>query len=98
LDLGTRVQKSGLTGPWRLALVILATQETEIRRTAIQNQPRQIVRETLLEKTHQKKGLVKWLKVKALSSNPRTAKNKKIIMRGVKGPRKSTWLCPKVLF
>jgi hypothetical protein len=28
-----------------------------------------------LEKTHRKKGLVEWLKVKALSSNPSTAKN-----------------------
>jgi hypothetical protein len=30
-----------------------------------------------LEKTHHKKGLVEWLKVKALSSNPSTAKKKK---------------------
>jgi hypothetical protein len=30
-----------------------------------------------LEKTHQKKGLVEWLEVKALSSNPSTAKKRK---------------------
>jgi hypothetical protein len=30
-----------------------------------------------LKKTHHKKGLVEWLKVKALSSNPSTAKKKK---------------------
>jgi hypothetical protein len=43
--------------------IILATQEVEIRRIAIQSQPRQIVRETLSQKTHHKKGLVEWLKV-----------------------------------
>jgi hypothetical protein len=30
-----------------------------------------------LEKTHDKKGLEEWLKVKALSSNPSAAKKKK---------------------
>jgi hypothetical protein len=30
-----------------------------------------------LEKTHHKKGLVEWLKVLTLSSNPRTIKKKK---------------------
>jgi hypothetical protein len=30
-----------------------------------------------LEKTHHKKGLVEWLKVKVLGSNPSTAKKKK---------------------
>jgi hypothetical protein len=29
-----------------------------------------------LKKIHHKKGLMEWLKVKALSSNPRTAKKK----------------------
>jgi hypothetical protein len=44
--------------------VILATQEAEIRRTAVQSQARQIVHETLSqEKTLHKKGLVVWLKV-----------------------------------
>jgi hypothetical protein len=37
-----------------------------------QSQPRQIVHETLSEKTLHKKRLVEWLKVKALSSNPST--------------------------
>jgi hypothetical protein len=36
--------------------VILATQEVEIRRVTVQNQPRQIVHETLSLKTHHKKG------------------------------------------
>jgi hypothetical protein len=31
----------------------------------------------ILEKTHHKKGLVEWLKVKALSSSTSTAKKKK---------------------
>jgi ribosomal protein S21 len=30
-----------------------------------------------LKKIHHKKGLMEWLKVKALSSNPRTAKKKR---------------------
>jgi hypothetical protein len=44
--------------------VILATQEAEIRRIAVQSQPGQIVPETLSQKTHHthKKGLVEWLK------------------------------------
>jgi hypothetical protein len=41
--------------------VILATQEAEIRRIAVQSQPRQIGHETL----SQKFGLVEWFKVSA---------------------------------
>jgi hypothetical protein len=37
----------------------------------------QIVHETISKKAHHKKGLVEWLKEKALSSNPSTAKKKK---------------------
>jgi hypothetical protein len=46
--------------------VILATQQIEIRRIAVPNQPGQIVRETLSQKKKksQKIGLMKWLKVK----------------------------------
>jgi hypothetical protein len=45
-------------------LVILATQEAEIRRIMVRSQPGQIVLETLSQKkTHHKKGLVEWLKV-----------------------------------
>jgi hypothetical protein len=46
--------------------VILATQEAEIRRTAIRSQPRQIILEfkrPYLEKTHHKKRAVARLKV-----------------------------------
>jgi hypothetical protein len=51
--------------------VIPATQEAEIRRIMIQRQPRQIVQETLSQKKlSTKNGLVDWLKVKALNSNP----------------------------
>jgi hypothetical protein len=35
--------------------VILATEETEIRRIAVQSQPGQIIRKTLSWKTHHKK-------------------------------------------
>jgi hypothetical protein len=53
-------------------------QEAEIRRIAVQSQPRQIVHEPpISKKTHHKKGLVEWLKGKALSSNLSTAKKKK---------------------
>jgi hypothetical protein len=38
-----------------------------------QSQPGEIVH----EKTYHKKGLVEWLKVKALSSNPSTTEKKK---------------------
>jgi hypothetical protein len=37
--------------------VILATQEAEIRRIIVRSQPRQIVQETLSQKTLHKKGL-----------------------------------------
>jgi hypothetical protein len=47
----------------RLTPVILATQEAEIRRIAVQSQPRQIICETLSRKYHPKKGLVECLKV-----------------------------------
>jgi hypothetical protein len=43
--------KTLIAGCWWLILVILATQEAEIRRIAVQNQPRQIVLETLSQKS-----------------------------------------------
>jgi hypothetical protein len=50
----------------------------EIRRIAVRSQPGQIVCETPSGKsTIRKKGLVEWLKVKALSSNPNTGGKKK---------------------
>jgi hypothetical protein len=55
--------------PW-LTPVIPATQEPEIRRITIQSQPGQTVCQTLSQKTHHKKVLVEWTKVKVLSSNP----------------------------
>jgi hypothetical protein len=48
-----------------LTLIILVTQEAEIRRIEVQSQPGQIVGETLSPKTHHKKELVEWLKVYA---------------------------------
>jgi hypothetical protein len=42
---------------WWLTLVILATQEAEIRRITVRRQPREIVHETLISKNaSQKKG------------------------------------------
>jgi hypothetical protein len=46
--------------------VILATQDAEIRRTAVQSHPGKIVQDTLSQKKHKmhhKKWLVKWLKI-----------------------------------
>jgi hypothetical protein len=57
--------------------IILATQEAEISRIAVQSQSRKIVCETLSQKTFTKIELVEWLKVKALSSNPTTPRKKK---------------------
>jgi hypothetical protein len=43
-------------------LIILATQEAEIRRIMVQSQPGQVVCKTLSQKTHHTKGLAEWLK------------------------------------
>jgi hypothetical protein len=43
--------------------VILATQESEIKRIVVGSQSRQTVRETLSQKSPHKKELVEWLKV-----------------------------------
>jgi hypothetical protein len=49
-----------------------------VRRIAVQSQPRQIVCETLSQKTQSPNiGLAEWLKVKALNSSPSNAKRKK---------------------
>jgi hypothetical protein len=52
--------------------IILATQEAKIR-IVVGSQPRL----ALSQKYPALKGLVKWLKVKALSSSPNTTKKKK---------------------
>jgi hypothetical protein len=51
-------------------------ERAEIRRISVLSQPGQIVHKTLSQKNHHKKGLVEWLKVTVLSSNPSTAKKK----------------------
>jgi hypothetical protein len=42
----------------------------------VQSQPGQIVPRDPISKNHHKKGLVEWLKVKAMSSTPSTTKTK----------------------
>jgi hypothetical protein len=60
----------------------------EIGRITVQSQPRQIVGETfILKKPITKTGLVEWLKVKALSSNSSTPKNKKQTNKKIKTPK-----------
>jgi hypothetical protein len=62
---------------WCLMAIIPATQEAEIRRIVVQRQPGQIVWEVLSWKAPSQKGLVEWLKVKALSLSPSTAEKQK---------------------
>jgi hypothetical protein len=62
-----------LAGHQWLMPIILATQETEIKRIMVRSQPRQIVHKPLSRKYPSQKGLAEWLKVKALISSPRTA-------------------------
>jgi hypothetical protein len=50
-------------GCWWLTLIILDTQEAEIR-IEVQSQPRQIICKTLSQKYQSQKGLVEWLKLK----------------------------------
>jgi hypothetical protein len=71
-----QIKKLCLAGHQWLMPIILATQEAEIRRIAIQSQPQQIVCETLSQKNHHEKGLVEWLKMKALNSSQYNNKKK----------------------
>jgi hypothetical protein len=68
-----------------LTPIILATQEAEIWRIPVQSQPGQIVHKSLSQKHPSQKGLVEWLKVKALSSSSSTKNNKKMIEPICKG-------------
>jgi hypothetical protein len=63
-----------ISGHQWLTPIILVTQEAEIRRIVVQSQPRQIVCETISKTSITIKGLVEWIKVKVLSSNPSTEK------------------------
>jgi hypothetical protein len=64
-----------------LTPVILATKEAKIRKIMVQGQPGQTVHETTSRKNpSQKKGLVEWLKVKALSSNTSTHTQKNVFL------------------
>jgi hypothetical protein len=63
LDRG-RMKKFSSVGRQWLTLVILATQEAEIKRIEVQSQPRQTVHETrpYLKNTQHKTGPEEWLK------------------------------------
>jgi hypothetical protein len=80
--------------------VILTTQEAEIRRIEVQSQPGEIVLKIYLEKPFTKIGPVEWLKVKALSSSPGSAKKKKKSKSVATFPHEkelgiATWYLPK---
>jgi hypothetical protein len=47
----------------KAGLVLLATQETEIKRTKVQSQPRQIFPKSVSQKAHHQKGLAERLEV-----------------------------------
>jgi macrodomain Ter protein organizer (MatP/YcbG family) len=73
-------------GQW-LTLVILATQEAEIRRRVVQSQAGQIVQRLFLSREYPlQKGLSEWLKVKVLSSSLST-KGKKTQKNKTKKPK-----------
>jgi hypothetical protein len=55
-------RKNSAARQW-LTPIILATQETGIRRIALPSQPGQIICEILPQKYLSQKGLVEWLKV-----------------------------------
>jgi hypothetical protein len=61
----------------RLMPVIIATQEAEIRRIAVQSQPGQIVLQTLSQKPHHKKG---WRNGSRCRPNTRTQKKNTLHM------------------
>jgi hypothetical protein len=65
-------------GRWCFTPVILATLEAEIRRIVLQSQPRQNVHAILSWETLHKNRAGEWLKVKTLSSSPRSTKKKKL--------------------
>jgi hypothetical protein len=52
IGLGVCNKSLGKAGHWWLTPVILAVQETEIRRIMVQSQPGQIVRKRLSQKIH----------------------------------------------
>jgi hypothetical protein len=81
ISIGHLIKKLWPARCWWLIPVILTTQEAEIRRIKGGSQPGQIVR-LYLEKIHHKKGLVQWLNMWALSSNPSAQKKKICILKG----------------
>jgi hypothetical protein len=99
---GNEVQQTWFKMPnlarhWWLKPVILATQEAEIRKIVVRNQPGQIACEIVSQKnsshTH-KKVLMERLKVKALSSNPITPPQKKSPTWSISFPNLHEPSCP----
>jgi hypothetical protein len=59
---GSWSRSTGVARHCCLTPVILATQEAEIKRMTVQNQPRQnSLQDPISKKIHHKKGLVEWL-------------------------------------
>jgi hypothetical protein len=76
----TQEASSGARRRW-LTPVIPAPREAEIRRITVRNQPRETVQETLYQKNPSQKRAGGVAQDVALSSNPSTAKKKRLILK-----------------
>jgi hypothetical protein len=82
----TPLKKKQVVGHWWLIPVILAAQEAEVRRIAVQSQPRQIVHKTLSRKTLYKN----WAGRVAQGEGPEYCKKKEVTVRRLTSARQKS--------